>query len=156
MHILYHGSGYHQEELKPGIHYTGVKVEWDKTESNEWLYASSVMEEAIAQGFCSVVEKTFQLCRFQSHGSELVFIFDGKLPSLEDLSKLDVFLYNIRNLPEHKWVKVNNLHNGMDNEFKTTSIIEKHAIIKSDQIDLKKWLSRKKVSIKHKKSAMNW
>lgn len=156
MEYLYHGSGYFQEELKPGISYTGIKVTWDKTESNEYLYATTVLEEAIAQGFCSVVEKHWKLSRFTSMGSKLVFYFDDNLPSLEDLKELDVYLYTIIRLPEHEWIAVNNLHNNMDNEFKTKKNINKAAIKSVEKIDLKKWLSGKQVYIKHKNASLEW
>ncbi len=31
MTTLYHASIYRNPELKPGIHYTGKKIEWDET-----------------------------------------------------------------------------------------------------------------------------
>jgi len=95
MRHLYHGSGYQQDELKPGIHYTGKKVEWDKTESNEWLYATTSMEEAIAQGFASSVEKHYNLVRFMSQGRDLTLVFDGAVPTQAQLAALPLFLYKI-------------------------------------------------------------
>ncbi|MNY68050.1 hypothetical protein D3C86_2057500 [compost metagenome] len=91
-----------------------------------------------------------------SRGSKLIFILDDKLPTVQALSGLDVFLYAVRQLPEHNWIRVNNLHNGMDDEFKTTSIIGKHAIHKTEKVDLHAWLKMKDVEIRHKSSAMNW
>jgi len=155
MHCLYHGSGYHQSELKPGIHHTGTLTEWDKSESNEWLYATTSKEEAIAQGFASVVEKHFALSRFRSHGVEIVVACDGQLPTLAQLSALVVYLYTITHLHEDKWVRVNNLHNGMDNEYKTKACLTT-AINGVETIDIKHWLSRKTVKIVSSKAALNW
>jgi len=155
MQHLYHGSGYRHTELKPGIHYTGKKVTWDTTESNEWLYATTCMEEAIAQGFASVVEKHYTLNRFQSHGRNLTLVVDGPPPKLEDLQHLAVYLYTLDWLDADNWIKVNNLHNGMQTEYKTQSVLTK-AIDRCEQVDLKTWLSRKTVKIVSKRAALNW
>lgn len=152
---LYHGSGYNQPELKPGFLHSGEVVKWDHTESNEWLYATTMMEEAIAQGFASVVEKHYRLARYKSHGSEIVIVCDGPLPRKEDLMKLDVFLYKIDWAVE-MWQRVDNLHNGMNNEFKTKHIIPATMIDSTTRIDLKHWLGKKTVSITSNRAAMNW
>jgi hypothetical protein len=64
--ILYHGSGFKHSELKPGIQHSGVKVEWDKTESNEYLYADEIKENAISMAFASAIEKKYELVRYQT------------------------------------------------------------------------------------------
>lgn len=155
MHHLYHGSGYRHTELKPGIHYTGVKVEWDKSESNEWLYATSVMEEAISQGLASVVEKHFAMSRFKSSGRTLEFIFEDVPPTLREIEALTVYLYK---LDWHKdiWVAVNNLHNGMKHEYKTKEVIPAAMIDHCQQVDLKTYLGRKEVILSSARPAMNW
>jgi len=155
MRHLYHGSGYQQNELKPGIHYTGEKVEWDKTESNEWLYATTSMEEAIAQGFASTVEKHYALARFMSHGRDLTLVFDKQVPTLQQLTDLKVYLYKI-DWDIAQWVKVNNLHNGMETEYKTQATLKGDVIDSCTQVDLKQWLSRKTVKLLSKKAALNW
>ncbi len=155
MHHLYHGSGYQHTELKPGIHYTGKKVEWDKTESNEWLYATTLMEEAISQGLASVVEKHFAMKSFKASGSTLEFVFDGVAPKHEELLELTVYLYK---LDWHKdiWVQVNNLHNGMTNEYKTKEIIPATMIDHCAPVDLKTYLSRKTVVLSSTQPTLNW
>lgn len=152
---LYHGSGFCQTELKPGIHHTGELVQWDKTESNEWLYATTLMEEAIAQGFASVVEKHYMLARFRSEGKHLTLVFDRQVPSQKDLEALQVFLYTLDWRVGDKWVKVDNLHNGMTNEYKTKAILT-DAILECTPVDLKAWLSRKVVKLVAKSAALNW
>jgi hypothetical protein len=154
MHHLYHGSGYRQTELKPGVHYTGEVVRWDKTESNEWLYATTSMEEAIAQGFASTVEKHFKLARYKTHGKHLELVFDGPVPSIEQLHALSVYLYKIDWIKD-QWVKVDNLHNGMTNEYKTQAIL-KDVIDSCTAVDLRHWLSRKEVKLLAKNAGMNW
>ncbi|MNO12938.1 hypothetical protein D3C76_25570 [compost metagenome] len=152
---LYHGSGYKHTELKPGIHYTGKKVEWDQTESNEWLYATCLLEEAIAQGFASVIEKHYKLDHYHSVGNEVVMTFTDTVPKQEDLEKLQVFLYKI-DWDTSVWIKVNNLHNGMSNEYKTKACIPANMIDSCVEVDLKGWLKRKKVVIKASKASLNW
>lgn len=154
MRHLYHGSGYQQDELKPGIHYTGTKVEWDKTESNEWLYATTSMEEAIAQGFASSVEKHYNLVRFMSHGRDLTLVFDGAVPTQAQLAALPLFLYKI-DWVAADWIKVNNLHNGMESEYKTQKAL-RDVIDSCTPVDLTQWLARKTVKLVAKKAAMNW
>lgn len=155
MKHLYHGSGFKHDELKPGIMHSGELVKWDKTESNEWLYATTLMEEAIAQGFASAIEKHWQLARFQSSEDKITIIVDGRLPSMRELEGLVLYLYKIDWITE-LWVKVDNLHNGMTNEYKTKSVVTKAMIDSCEQVDLKAWLRGKQVSIKAKNSAMRW
>lgn len=152
---LYHGSGYKQTELKPSYMYTGEIVRWDKTESNEWLYATVSMEEAITQGLASVVEKTWKLSRFKSDGRKLTFQFDGKLPTVQEIAALSVYLYKIDWIKE-LWVKVNNVHNGMDNEYKTKEIIGAGMIDSCEPVNLKEWLKGKEVVIVPTSPAMRW
>ncbi|MNZ37467.1 hypothetical protein D3C78_549130 [compost metagenome] len=155
MSHLYHGSGYQQPELKPGIMHSGVKQEWDQTESNEWLYATTLLEEAIAQGFASVVEKHYKLNRYKSAGNDVMLCFEGPLPHMEDLEKLNVYLYKI-DWHKELWTKVDNLHNGMTNEYKTKAIVTASMIDKCEKVDLKTWLSRKKVIITSNRAALRW
>lgn len=155
MHHLYHGSGYKQTELKPGFHHTGTITKWDKTESNEWLYATTLMEEAIAQGLASVAEKHWKLARFQSSNNDLVLIFDGACPTRKHLEELTVYLYKI-DWDKDAWIRVDNLHNGMTNEYKTKSIIHTDMIDDCTQVNIRQWMSRKNVIIKSKTAAMNW
>lgn len=152
---LYHGSGYQQDELKPGFMHSGEVVRWDTTESNEWLYATTVMEEAIAQGFASVVEKHYRLVRFQSSGNDVILIVEGRLPTRKELEELAVFLYKI-DWDTRIWVRVDNPHNDMENEYKTKSIIRAAMIDSCQPVCMKQWLSRKNVTIKAKTAAMNW
>lgn len=152
---LYHGSGYKQPELKPGIMHTGKLQKWDKTESNEWLYATPMMEEAIAQGFASVIEKTWKLCRFFSVGNTVSLMVDGALPTMEQLQGLTVYLYKI-DWDESVWVKVDNIHNGMESEYKTKSVIPATMIDNCVSVDIANWLKGKDVKIIPKNAAMRW
>jgi len=155
MSHLYHGSGYKHPELKPGIMHSGELQKWDKTESNEWLYATTLMEEAIAQGFASVIEKHWDLSRFQSASNEITITIDGPLPSERELQSLQVYLYKI-DWDQTMWVKVDNLHNGMSNEYKTKSVIGSKMIDSCELVDLKDWLKGKKVTVKGKSATMRW
>ncbi|MNH65402.1 hypothetical protein D3C73_174110 [compost metagenome] len=155
MSHLYHGSGYKQPELKPGIMHSGELQRWDKTESNEFLYATTLMEEAIAQGLASVIEKHWNLSRYQSSGDTITIIVDGPLPSLKELQALTVYLYKIH-WEKSVWVLVDNLHNGMSNEYKTKQVIGGKMIESCEPVDLSNWLKHKKIEIKGKTAAMRW
>ena len=63
--------------------HTGVEVKWDKTESNKWLYATTMMGEAVALGFASVIEKKYRLDRYQFKGDTITIAFTGALPSID-------------------------------------------------------------------------
>lgn len=155
MSHLYHGSGYKHPELKPGIMHSGELQKWDQTESNEYLYATTLMEEAIAQGFASCIEKDYKLSRYQSAGDTITIYIDGPVPSLRELSGLTMYLYKI-DWDKSIWVKVDNLHNGMNNEYKTKSVIPAGMIDSCEKVDLVGWLKGKKVEIKGKSASMRW
>ena len=147
MNILYHGSGYKHTELKPGIEHSGKKKEWDKGESNEYLYATSVRDEAISQAFASVLEEHYTLNRYQTTGDTIKATFGGdKKPTQAQVAGHKVYLYTLVNKEEDKWEKNTNKHNGLETEWKTKSTIKK-GILKVDEVDLEKWLKGKKLSI---------
>lgn len=147
MEYLYHSSGYMQTELKPGILHTGKKVEWDGTESNEWLYASTSRSDSIEQGFASAIEKRWQLDRFQTKGDSIVIHVTGKVPTRKELERLEVYLYTLKNLSSDKWSKVNNKHNQLDTEYKTKTIVRSSSIDKVEKVDLEKWLESKTLKV---------
>jgi hypothetical protein len=155
MKKLYHGSGFDQDELKPGIKHTGKLVKWDQTESNEWLYATSSMEEAIAQGFASVLEKHFKVSRYKSDGDDLyIEIEAGRVPSVAEMKALDIWLYTIE--WHDCWRHVNNAVNGLVDEYKTQETI-KDSILLKEKIDTAKWFSGKKVRVVSKTNrAYDW
>jgi hypothetical protein len=155
MSHLYHGSGYKHPELKPGIMHSGELQQWDKTESNEYLYATTLMEEAIAQGLASVIEKHWNLARYQSAGDSITVIVDGPLPTLRELQALTVYLYRIH-WDKATWVLVDNLHNGMSNEYKTKQVIGPKMIESCEAVNLSDWLKGKKIEIKAKSASMRW
>ena len=147
MHLptyLYHGSMFDigSGVLQPGFNYTGELVEWDKTESNRFLYATTVSRTAIELGIGSLLEKEFNA----SH-----FTVDGKIISVGGIDVDErqniligksVYLYTIRVRPEHNWVKNNNPHNRIDTEWKTEKTISQtHGGISKSRIDVAKWLS---------------
>lgn len=145
MKKLYHGSGYSQDELKPGIKHSGKLVQWDGTESNEWLYAASSLEEAVSQGFASTLEKHFNVSRFKSDGNKITIeIEKGRVPTENEMKALDVWLYTI----EHTscWRLVNNTTNGIKDEYKTQETI-KESILSKEKVDIAKWYQGKQVKV---------
>lgn len=145
MKKLYHGSGFDQEELMPGIKHTGKLVKWDNTESNEWLYATSSMEEAIAQGVASTLEKHYNVGRYQSDGDKLLIQIDsGRVPTSAEMKALDIWLYTLEHT--NAWRLVGNLTNGLVDEYKTQETI-KDGIISKVKVDLVQWLAGKDVKV---------
>lgn len=145
--LLYHGSGFDQKELMPGYLRSGKLVHWDQTESNEWLYTTTDKEEAIGQAFASMIEKTYQSMQYDRQGSRIRIRFPQEMtPSLDELKKLELYLYTIRLDPNDGWVKNSNEHNQIKTEWKTQSIIDRH-ILNKEQIDLPKWLRNKHVEL---------
>jgi hypothetical protein len=138
--ILYHGSGYRHTELKPGFHHTGVEVNWDEVESNHYLYASTVREDAIDQGFASQMEQKFAIRRYRSTGrsgqGKIQIELDPAFPVTdEEIEKIKVYVYRIKKLPQDGWVKNNNPHNNLSTEWKTDHVI-KDAIERTIEIPI--------------------
>lgn len=109
----------------PGYLRSGEIVRWDKTESNEWLYASTDREVATILGLASAAEKKWHTERFSHVGSTLFFQFDAQTDvKFEDLLGLELFVYHIEPKQEHEWLKNNNLHNKIQTEWKTKKTID--------------------------------
>lgn len=145
---LYHGSGYLHKELKPGYLHSGVEVRWDETESNRFLYATTIKNSAIELGFASAVEKAYSLERFQSDDDKFILTFeDNHPPKLSDLMRLNLFVYEIKFNIRSGWQKVNNKTNNMDEEYKTSKIITAADIATIEKVDLDKWLENKQIAI---------
>lgn len=115
---LFHGSIYLTNTLRPGITYTCIKQEWDETESNEFLYASTIKQEAINNAIAHYCETNFIVDRIS---------FDDKsftiyTPNPKDIiiSNVVVYLYTITS---GTWELVNNQYNGSNTEYKTKDFI---------------------------------
>lgn len=143
---LYHGSRFKQKELMPGFKRTGVEVKWDKTESNHFLYATSVKATAASLGFASAIEKMFELDEYHTDGNKITIVCKKDLTE-HDLQRVIVYLYTINNLPEDEWVKNDNEHNKLDTEYKTTKTIT-DGIETVEQLDTKEWLKDKEITFK--------
>lgn len=146
--FLYHGSRYKQPELMPGFNRSGKVVKWDETESNAFLYATSVKDTAIELGFASSVEKLLDVTKFRTEGKELIIETDTTV-TFEKLCEIPVYLYKIRFEPKDGWKKNNNQNNGITTEFKTTQTI--HAIEYCELVDIREWLKQYNVILKRSK-----
>lgn len=145
---LYHGSVYEQTELKPGFDHTGVLIEWDGTESNKNLYATTSRAEAISQAFASVLEKKFKSIHYKTRGKSIEVKVLGKTrPTKVDFSKIEIFLYTLVYDEKDGWRKVSNAQNGLDNEWKTTRTLGADKIKRMEKIDLNDWLADKRLNI---------
>jgi hypothetical protein len=156
--ILYHGSGFKHSELKPGIQHSGVKVEWDKTESNEYLYADEIKENAISMAFASAIEKKYELVRYQTKKDtiKIKLASGSKVPSKEIIANLKIYLYTIALKETDQWEKVDNKVNDCYTEYKTNTVIKSH-ILSVEEVDLEKWLRAKKLTISSESlTSFNW
>lgn len=148
---LYHGSMYEQDELKPGFQHSGEVTNWDGIESNLYLYVSSNKNEAILLGIASAAEKVFKTKSASMSESERRFEItvesDSKLPTLEDVYALKVYLYTIAYQDGDKWVKNKNPYNSITTEYKTQETI-RSAIISRETVNVKSILKDFKVTIK--------
>lgn len=142
--VLYHGSRFKQTELKPGFLHTGVLVEWDETESNKFLYATSVYNTAMELGFASSIEKAFDVDHFHVDKGIISIQTPDDL-KIEQLYNLPVFIYTLQCLDGDCWMKNANEHNGLDTEYKTNRTIR--AIEKCEALDIRKWLTNYEVRI---------
>jgi hypothetical protein len=149
---LYHGSAFKHTELKPGFEHSGVEVNWDQTESNRFLYAQASKIETQLLGLASAIEKKYALARYQYRGKNITIEIDENkpLPTMSGIQALVVWLYEIDKRDEDGWVKSDNPHNNIHNEWKTTKTI-KDAILSVNQIDIKELLSDRHVVIRHVK-----
>lgn len=154
---LYHGSGFNQDELMSGFKRTGELVKWDKTETNEWLYAAVSREEAITMGFSSILEKTFNVSNYKSSGNTIVItIGSGRLPTLRDLQSMAINLYTIEMHERTNWVLVNNSTNDIKEEYKTKETLD-DCIINKEVVECREWLSGKDITIIDKNvTSNNW
>lgn len=146
---LYHGSAFKQGELMPGYLRSGEIVQWDGTESNEWLYTSTDRETAIMLGISSSLEKQYRLDRYHyDERTKKIVIETPDEITLSDLYKLPVFLYTIKGEEEDEWMPNYNKVNNITTEYKTQAIVSEH-LVKVEAIDVHRVLSRMKVEIKH-------
>lgn len=149
MKHLYHGSFFEASTLKPAFQITGTLIEWDGTESNRFLYATTNEAEAIDQAFFSAFEKIAEVNRVHSDPKKVLIECENtkeveKLKAA--LNGIQIFLYLIDYHPEDGWVKVDNLNNGLTNEYKTPKEIKRVRIIR--RISFKEWASGKTLTIR--------
>lgn len=140
---LYHGSGYKQTELKPGFKHSGELVNWDKYESNDYLYVSSHRNTAILLGIASALEKKFDLEHTNIDEAKRVvrLKFRDKPPSSDALYDIDVWVYTIGYNDADEWVHNRNPFNNIKTEYKTKNTITSDRIIEIAKVDVAKVLN---------------
>lgn len=144
---LYHGSMYKQNELMPGFKRSHQLVRWDKTEDNTWLYTSDNREDAIMLGISSAIEKKYLLDRYRYDSRNKAMILDISGPCrLEDLYKLEVYLYTIRAEKRDGWQLNFNPENNIVGEYKTQETIDGN-IVRCEKIDVRNVLRDIEVKI---------
>lgn len=147
--LLYHGSGFKQDELKPGFSHSGNVVAWDKYENNTYLYATSDKESAKLLGFSSALEKKFKLYHttIDEDKRTIELVFDDCPPSKEEILNIDVYLYSLKYDPT-VWIKNNNPFNKICSEYKTKATIKD--IIEREHLDIPEVLKDFTINIKQK------
>lgn len=144
--MLYHGSMFRQDELMPSFKRTGKLVRWDQTENNQYLYATTDKEEAIGLGFSSAVEKVYRLDEYHSDDQGGISLkIPNKAVTLQNLMRLDVFLYTIAYRQSDGWVLNNNEYNNLKTEYKTQRTIT--VFEKLEKIDVRKWMKTKNIKL---------
>lgn len=141
--VLYHGSLYKQNELKPGFKHTGELQVWDGVETNQSLYATTDKAEAALLGLGSATEKAFDTDRFKVTEGE-IWIFANRQIPIEDILKLVIYRYTIPFRPQDGWVKNNNKYNEIDTEWKTPNTVRG---IKVEQLNLREVLKGYRVIV---------
>jgi hypothetical protein len=139
---LYHGSLFKQNEIQPGFNHTKKLVQWDVTESNQWLYATSEREEAIRLGIGSGTEKAFDSERYATIGDD-IYIYCRKPIDLSAFFDMTIYLYTFPFRGDDGWVKVMNPHNNIETEWKTQETVRNITV---ERIDLKKFLVGKNLT----------
>jgi hypothetical protein len=135
---------YLQDEIKPGFHHTGEITEWDYTESNKYLYATTEKDQAIIQGFISACEKTWPVNRVLVRGNKITVGIEGNHPEINEVHALTVYLYTLNVHSDDQWEKNNNAFNGMTSEWVTQQTIRER-IAARETINLPAWLSTKRL-----------
>lgn len=138
MKYLFHSSAYLHEELRPGFYYTQQEKRWDKFETNHFLYASSVKEDAVDQGFASAMEQRCQIDQYRSTSDgEILIRLNNLYPvSVSEIETIDIYLYRIRFMSQDGWMKNNNPNNNLSTEWKTNHVVPKVHIEKTITIPI--------------------
>jgi len=139
---LFHGSLYKQNELMPGFKRTGKLVQWDGTENNTYLYATTEQDEAQSLGFGSALEKVLDSRRYATYDNNIVVYFVGDLPDAEKLRSMDIYVYTLRFDVKDGWRHNENPFNNIKTEWTTQQTIKKN-LLKCERLDLATWLAGK-------------
>lgn len=140
---LYHGSMYKQTELMPGYKRSGKLQTWDGVESNLHLYVSSSKSEAELLGVGSAAEKVFDTNRFIEIDGN-IWLFTNQPIKLEDVLKLEVYIYTIPYKATDGWEKNKNPYNNIDTEYTTRNTVTGITV---QPIDIRKLLAGKNVTL---------
>lgn len=143
---LYHGSGYEHRELKPGFIRSGILEQWDKGESNKYLYFTTDKTQAVELGFISAIEKRFNISRAIVDDTNINLYFnESRLPSKQELLATGVWLYTVEPKSKH-WLKNQNDFNGLKTEYKTKETVSQE-IVKIEKVQPLQWFQTKQINI---------
>lgn len=141
--VLYHGSLYKQDELKPGIKHTGELTVWDGVESNQNLYATTDKRAAALLGIGSGAEKTFNSDRFRETDGD-IWLFVKSQIDIDQFLDMVIYRYTIPFRPTDGWTKNDNPYNDIDTEWITQKTIRG---VKCEQLDIREVMKGRKVIV---------
>jgi hypothetical protein len=144
--VLYHGSYYLTDTLKPGIDHTKAEIQWDETESNKFLYASAGRQLAAEMGFASSLTQIgLEVRRFKTEKG--IMTIEGYSPiSTTDIERVKQFY--VYCIAPDRFIPVNNKFNNAVDEYKTDQHIPKREIIRVETIDAKAFLGQYTLELK--------
>lgn len=146
---LYHGSKFNTdgEPLRPGFWHTGELVAWDGgLETNEFLYATTDVKEAILLGIGSFIEKEYKSEKYGYHDNKVYVVGAEREVTYKDLMGKNIYLYTIIFNKRDGWYKNANPFNNIDTEWKTTHhIVPEHFVV--SEIDIGAWLKKMKYKL---------
>lgn len=140
---LYHASAFKATILEPGYKHVHKLVKWDNGETNHYLYATTDRQAAIDMGVASAIEHKYELDSFSVHGDSVTIKTPADI-TLNDISRLRVYIYMIHPDADDQWLYNHNGSNHMRTEYKTKSDVEPYAI---STVDVGNWLKGKKVTL---------
>lgn len=71
--LLYHGSYYATDTLRPGFEHSQTEIRWDHGQSNRYLYATPQRDLALAMGYASALEQVgILVARVRTRGRRLL------------------------------------------------------------------------------------
>lgn len=144
--VLYHGSAYRAEELKPGFYHQGCLRTWGQhgsrnkggLESNHYLYATSDLRAATDYALYNALTcAPWKLLELYQGERSLVLRFDERV-TIEQLTSLQAWVYTLEPQASQCWIRNQELPEPeLLQEFRTRRVIKPSQV---QAIDVRAWL----------------